>query len=64
MKKKELKALAQKIAKAELIIASSSNAEEVKRAKDLTMTLCSHVDSLEDIMIIDEMVQEILKEKI
>ena len=61
MKKKELKNLAQKIAKAEMILQSSevSMAERAKAEQEI-MRLSSHVDKLEDMMIIDEMVQEIL----
>ena len=61
MKKKELKNLAQKIAKAEMIIQSpdASMAEKSKAEQEI-MSLSSCVDSLEDIVIIDEMVQEIL----
>lgn len=64
MKKKELKNLAQKIAKAEMIIQSSttSTAEKSKAEQEI-MRLSSHVDSLEDIVIIDELVQEILEKQ-
>ncbi len=60
MKRKELKNLAKKIAQAEYIIQTSDNQEEIQRAQMEIMTLSSHVDSLEDITIIDEMVQELL----
>ena len=65
MKKKELKNLAQKIAKAELIIQSSdsSTAERAKAEQEI-MRLSSHVDKLEDMIIIDEMVQEILEKEL
>ena len=62
MKKKELKNLAQKIAKAELIIQSSdSTTLDKQKAEQEIMRLSSHVDKLEDMIIIDEMVQEILE---
>lgn len=60
MKRKELKNLAKKIAQAEHIVQTSDNQDEIQRAQMEIMTLSSHVDSLEDITIIDEMVQELL----
>ena len=60
MKRKELKNLAKKIAQAEHIIQTSNNQDEIQRAQIEIMTLSSHVDSLDDITIIDEMVQELL----
>lgn len=65
MKKKELKNLAQKIAKAELIIQSSdSSMAERAKAEQEIMRLSSHVDKLEDMIVIDEMVQEILEKEL
>lgn len=60
MKRKELKNLAQKIAKQELIAQTSDNPNEVKRAQEEIMRLCGCVESIEDITIIDEMVAELL----
>ena len=60
MKRKELKNLAKKIAQAEHIIQTSDNQDEIQRAQMEIMTLSSHVDSLDDITIIDEMVKELL----
>lgn len=60
MKRKELKNLAKKIAQAEYIVQTSDNQDEIQRAQMEIMTLSSHVDSLDDITIIDEMVQELL----
>lgn len=60
MKRKELKNLAQKIAKQELIILNSDNPKEVKIAEQEIMRLSGCVDSIEDITMIDEIVQEIL----
>lgn len=60
MKRKELKNLAQKIAKQERIAANSEDPAEIKRAQDEIMKLCGCVKSLEDITIIDEMVAELL----
>lgn len=61
MKRKELKELAKKIAKAELIIQRDEDPKQVQQAKDEIMKLSGHVDSLEDIMLMDEFVQDILK---
>lgn len=60
MKRKELKNLAKKIAQAEHIVQTSDNQDKIQRAQMEIMTLSSHVDSLDDITIIDEMVQELL----
>lgn len=63
MKKKELKQLANKIAKQERIIQDpNSTKEQKKRAESEILTLSSHVETLEDITIIDELVQDILTE--
>ena len=63
MKRKERKNLAQKIAKCELIIQNSSDPKEVARAHDEIMTLSGHAMSLEDMMEIDVLVQEILEKE-
>ena len=64
MKKKELKALAQKIAKSEFIIQTSSDKQAIKRAQDDILQLSGRVESLEDITIIDELVQDILEKQL
>ena len=61
MKKKEQKALAQKIAKYELIIQTSQDKKQVRDAQDKIMELSGKVETLDDIAAIDEMVQEILE---
>ena len=60
MKQKELKNLAKKIAKAELIIRDSNDPHAIRRAETDIMKLSGHVDRLEDMVIIDDLVQEIL----
>ena len=60
MKRKELKNLAQKIAKAEKIIQTSDNPKAIKKAEQEIMMLSGQVDSLADMTAIDELVQEIL----
>ena len=64
MKKKELKALAEKIAKCEIIVQTSDDQKAIKRAQDEIMQLSGRVESLSDITIIDEMVQDILENKL
>ena len=64
MKKKELKTLAKRIAEAELIIQNSSDKKEINEAKNKIMELSSHAIDLEDIMILDELVQNILSQKL
>lgn len=60
MKRKELKDLAKKIAKAEIIIRDSNDPDAIKRAESEIMKLSGHVDRFEDMVIIDDLVQEIL----
>ena len=64
MKKKELKALAKKIADAEYIIQTSDDSKAVARAQDTILELSGKAMSLEDMTIIDEFVQEILSQKL
>ena len=61
MKKKEQKALAQKIAKYELIIQTSDDKKRIHDAQDKVIELSGRVETLDDIAAIDEMVQEILE---
>ena len=63
MKKKELKNLAKKIADAEYIIQNSDDAKAVAKAQDTIFELSGKAMSLEDMMIIDELVQDILNQK-
>lgn len=61
MKKKELKNLAAKIAKYERIIQTSDDKKAVRQAEEEIMRLSSSVDSLEDMVAIDELVMELLE---
>lgn len=58
MKKKELKILAKKIAKAEAIIQKNENQKSVAEAQQLITELAKSITSLEDIMILDELIQK------
>ena len=61
MKKKELKNLAAKIAKYERIIQTSDDKKAVKQAENEIMRLSSCVESLDDLVAIDEFVLELLE---
>ena len=61
MKKKELKNLATKIAKYEKIIQTTQDAKEKRRAEEEVMKLSTSIQSVEDMMQIDELVQDILE---
>lgn len=60
MKRKEIKNLAQKIVKYEKILQSTNDMAERAKAEAQIMELSSHVYSLEDMMAIDEMVQDLM----
>ena len=61
MKKKEIKNLAQKIAKYDRIIQNSDDDKMVRQAQEEIMRLSSSVDSLDDMVAIDELVMELLE---
>ena len=61
MKKKELKSLAEKIAKCEYVIQNSNDNDAVQTAQSEIMRLSSRVHDFQDLDVIDEMVQEILE---
>lgn len=64
MKIKELKNIAKKIAQAEMIVQTNEDPQAIHKAQAQIMELSSHVHSLDDIMKIDEMVQEILEKNL
>ena len=61
MKKKELKNLAEKIAKCEYTIQTSDDNDAIQAAQEEIMRLSSRVHDFQDIDTIDEMVQDILR---
>ena len=63
MKKKELIKLAEQIAQAEVDLQESSDPEYSKEIKRKIMKLGSRITSLEDVMILDELIQSKIKEK-
>ena len=62
MKLKELKNLAKKIAKYELIIQNSDDKEAIREAETQIMNLSGCVDKFEDMIVIDELIQEYIEE--
>lgn len=61
MKRKEIKNIAKKIAKLELIIQNSTNQQEKEKAEQEIMNISCNVGNLLDLELIDEAVQEILE---
>ena len=61
MKKKELKNLAEKIAKCEYIIENSKDNNEINAAQAEIMRLSSKVHNFEDLDQLDELIQTMLK---
>lgn len=61
MKTKERKNIAKKIAAAEMALKESTSTEEKARLEIEITKLCSKVDNFEDLMVIEEMVQDLLK---
>ena len=61
MKQKEIKNLAQKIAKYERIIQTSDDKKMVRQAQEKIMELTNSVTSLDDMVAIDEAVMELLE---
>lgn len=60
MKRKELKNLAKKIAKAEYLIQHTTDLKVKAKAEAEIMELSGKVSSIEEVTIIDEMVQDLL----
>lgn len=63
MKRKELKNLAKKIALAEQKLASATNPNERQKYQNQIIELSGHIDSYDDIFILDGLIQEILEKK-
>lgn len=61
MKTRELKELAEAIAKAELTLRENKDEQEVRKAKRDILLLSKRITSLEDMLRIDDMIQNILK---
>lgn len=63
MKRKERRNLARQIVECEQIITSSSDKVEIQKAQGTILTLSRKITSLEDMMEIDVLVQEMLEQK-
>lgn len=61
MKRKELKRIAEKIAKNEKIIQNGKDMKQKMEAEANIMKLSEQLENIEDILRVDELVQEILK---
>ena len=64
MKTKELKNLAKKIANAEYLIQTSSDSKVISKAEAEILELSGKATSVEDMLKLDELVQDILMKKI
>lgn len=62
MKRKELKNLAQKIAKYEYINETSTNEDEIEEAKIQIMNLSGRINNIEDMVELDDLVQSFLSQ--
>lgn len=62
MKHKDLVKLARKIAEAEKVIQTSSDKEEVNKAQQRVIELSGQVKTIEEMLNLDEILQEFLKE--
>lgn len=60
MKQKERKTLAQKIAKQQKIINTSSDKKAIKLAEQEIIRLSGCVQSMDDIIAIDELIQQMI----
>ena len=60
MKWKELKNFAKQIVEAEKIIEANEDKQKVYQAQQKVMDITNRLDSLDDILLLDELVQEIM----
>lgn len=60
MKQKELKNFAKQIVEAEKIIKANEDKQKVYQAQQKVMDITNRLDSLDDILLLDEFVQEIM----
>lgn len=61
MKKKELKNLAKKIALIEKQLSNTTDKEEQKKLQNAIIELSKKIDSFDDILILDELIQNFLE---
>lgn len=63
MKKKEIRRIAQQIVECENIIANSSDKSEIQAAQGKILTLSRKFTSLDDMLEVDALVQEMFEQK-
>ena len=61
MKKKELKNLAEKIAQAQVVMDTTSDSDEKRKAQRRIIELTGQVQDIEDFFILDELIQKNIK---
>lgn len=61
MKRKELKQLAQKIAKLEHLIQASDDKKTIIEAQNQIIELSGHITNIDDMCLLDDIIQEILE---
>ena len=61
MKQKELKNLAKQIDNAERVIQTSDDSEAISKAQNTILSMSKKRMTVEEMMIVDELVQEILQ---
>lgn len=61
MKKKDLKNLANKIAQCELQLQRTTDSKEYQELQTEIMRLSEQVETMDEMLFVDQMVQEILK---
>lgn len=64
MKKKELKNLAEKIAETQVIMDTTQDSDERRWAQREIIELSSKIEDFEDYLILDEMIQKIIRKKL
>ena len=62
MKRKELKNLAQKIAKAELARSRATDPNDIKNAEDEIMRLSGKISNIEEMVLLDDLIQDYIQE--
>ena len=60
MKRKEFKNFAKQIVEAEKIIEANEDKQKVYQAQQKVMDITNRLNSLDDILLLDELVQEIM----
>ena len=62
MKRKELKNLAQKIAKAELARSEATDLDDIKNAENEIIKLSGKISNIEEMLLLDDLIQDYIQE--